>query len=196
MGGRLKHSSLEFDVKHPVVLPSNDRVTQLLIEKEHHRLSHAGPQALLYSIREQFWPIHGKNLARKAVHKCTRCFRNNPRRLTQIMGDLPSKRVRPQRAFFVSGVDFAGPVTTLVNKGRGRKTNKSYIAVFVCLSRKAIHLEVVSNLSAESFIAALRRFVGRRGKFHLKRVIGLTLLTFEELYTVLVIDVEIKINQD
>ena len=50
----------------------------------------------------------------------------------------------------------------LVNKGRGRKTNKSYIALFVCYSTKAIHLEVTSELTTEAFIAALRRFVSRR----------------------------------
>jgi len=139
-----------------------------------------------------------------------------------------------------------------VNKGRGRRTIQSYIALFIRCSTKAIHLEAVSDLSAASFIAALRRFVGRRGcpqrllcdnatnfqgartelrecfdalkgefhdsindfcsvrnidwsfippssphmgglweagvkscKFHLRRVIGLSLLTFEELSTVL-----------
>jgi len=79
------------------------------------------------------------------------------------MGSLPKERVAPSRPFFVTGVDFAGPITTLVNKGRGRKTNKSYIALFVCFSTKAIHLELTSELTAEAFLATLRRFIGRRG---------------------------------
>jgi len=79
------------------------------------------------------------------------------------MGSLPKKRVAPSRPFFVTGVDFAGPITTLVNKGRGRKTNKSYIALFIYFSTKAIHLELTSELTAEAFLATLRRFIGRRG---------------------------------
>ncbi|XP_070155820.1 uncharacterized protein [Polyergus mexicanus] len=80
------------------------------------------------------------------------------------MGSLPSDRVRPSRAFAVTGVDFADPITTLVNKGRGRKTNKSYIALFVCFSTRAIHLEATSELTSAAFLATLRRFIGRRGR--------------------------------
>jgi len=84
--------------------------------------------------------------------------------LSQVMGSLPSDRVRPSRAFTITGVDFAGPIITLVNKGRGRKTNKSYIALFICFSIKAIHLEATSELTTATFIAALRRFISRRGR--------------------------------
>ncbi|XP_025992254.2 uncharacterized protein LOC105204996 [Solenopsis invicta] len=82
------------------------------------------------------------------------------------MGSLPSTRITPSRAFSITGVDYAGPIITLVNKGRGRKTCKSYIALFVCFTTRAIHLEAVSELSTSAFMAALRRFVGRRGVPH------------------------------
>lgn len=80
------------------------------------------------------------------------------------MGDLSIDRVTPTRSFSVCGVDFAGPIVTLVNKGRGRKTNKTYIVLFICFATKAVHLEAVSDLSTEAFMAALRRFIGRRGR--------------------------------
>jgi hypothetical protein len=41
---------------------------------------------------------------------------------------------------------------------------KGYVAVFVCLSIKAVHIELVLDLTTGSFIAALRRFIARRGK--------------------------------
>lgn len=78
------------------------------------------------------------------------------------MGQLPADRVTPAHPFSITGVDFAGSITTLVNRDRGRKTNKSYILLFVCFATKAVHLEAVRDLSAASFIAALRRFAGRR----------------------------------
>ena len=49
-------------------------------------------------------------------------------------------------------------------KGRCRKTLKSYICLFVCFTTRAIHIELVSELSSECFIAALKRFIARRGK--------------------------------
>jgi len=72
------------------------------------------------------------------------------------MGSLLKERVAPSRPFFVTGVDFAGPITMLVNKEQDRKTNKSYIALFVCFSTKAIHLELTSELTTEAFLATLR----------------------------------------
>jgi hypothetical protein len=46
---------------------------------------------------------------------------------------------------------------------RSKTVIKGYMAVFVCLAVKAIHLEVVSSLTTDAFIAALRRFKARRG---------------------------------
>ncbi|XP_055906323.1 uncharacterized protein LOC129941659 [Eupeodes corollae] len=82
--------------------------------------------------------------------------------LGQIMGNLPTDRVQPARAFLKSGVDFCGPFQTTY-KLRRQRTSKSYVAVFVCFVVKAVHLEVVSDLTTEGFIAALKRFVARRG---------------------------------
>lgn len=73
------------------------------------------------------------------------------------------ERVQPSHPFFVTGVDYGGPTITWVNKGHGRKTEKSYIALFICFSAKAIHLEAISALTLEAFIPALQKFAARRG---------------------------------
>ncbi|XP_024876999.1 uncharacterized protein LOC112457916 [Temnothorax curvispinosus] len=164
VGGRLQYSSWPFNRRHPIILPSGDRFSKLLFERKHRRLLHTGQQLLLSSIKERYWPLRGRNLARQVCHECMRCARINPRKIFQVMGPLPSSRVRPSRAFTITGVDFASPITTLVNKGRGRKTNKSYIALFVCFATKAIHLEATSKLTTAAFLATLRRFIGRRGR--------------------------------
>lgn len=80
-----------------------------------------------------------------------------------MMADLPKPRVTPSRPFTHTGVDFTGQVEIKVNKGRGIKTSKAYIAVFVCLCTKATHLELVSDLSSAAFLAALKRLCARRG---------------------------------
>ncbi|XP_035223359.1 uncharacterized protein LOC118196080 [Stegodyphus dumicola] len=80
------------------------------------------------------------------------------------MSDLPSSRVSPAPAFLRCGVDYAGPFQIKANKGRGSRSFKAYIALFVCFTTRAIHLELVTDLSADAFIAALKRFISRRGK--------------------------------
>ncbi|XP_035226660.1 uncharacterized protein LOC118198990 [Stegodyphus dumicola] len=80
------------------------------------------------------------------------------------MGDLPRDRVVITRPFEKIGLDFVGPVITKPNLKRSRVMLKSYIAIFICFSTKAIHLEVVSDFSTEAFLACLRRFIARRFK--------------------------------
>ncbi|XP_037954010.1 uncharacterized protein LOC119684129 [Teleopsis dalmanni] len=78
------------------------------------------------------------------------------------MGNLPTDRVTATRPFLISGVDFCGPMYTTL-KIRGRPPVKTYVAVFVCFTSKAVHFELVSDLTSNCFILCLKRFVGRRG---------------------------------
>lgn len=84
--------------------------------------------------------------------------------MQQIMAPLPEYRVKPQRPFLESGVDFAGPIQLRSTAGRGHKSFKAYICLFICLSTKAVHLEVAVDLSTQGFVSAYRRFVSRRGR--------------------------------
>lgn len=81
-----------------------------------------------------------------------------------MMGNLPAVRVTPAPAFFHTGVDYAGPFIIHYKAGRGYKLIKAYICLFVCMSTKAIHFELTTELSKESFLTAFRRFISRRGK--------------------------------
>ncbi|XP_037296045.1 uncharacterized protein LOC119188381 isoform X4 [Manduca sexta] len=136
----------------------------LLFRFEHQRLKHAGPQALLYNVRDSYWPVAGRNLARKIVHECVTCRRFRGKTLTPIMGNLPKDRITPSFPFLRCGVDYAGPVLILNRKGRGAKLIKGYICLFVCFVTRAVHLELVSDLSTDAYLLALKRFISRRGK--------------------------------
>ncbi|GFX98599.1 integrase catalytic domain-containing protein [Trichonephila clavipes] len=81
-----------------------------------------------------------------------------------MMGDLPRDRIVPCRPFEKVGLDYAGPIITKPNLKRSRVTLKSHIAIFICFSTKATHLEVVSDLTTEAFLACLRQFIARRSK--------------------------------
>ncbi|GFV36235.1 uncharacterized protein TNCV_2232821 [Trichonephila clavipes] len=78
------------------------------------------------------------------------------------MGDLPKDRVTLKRPFYYCGIDYAGQVSVLKYRGRGAKTTKGYIVIFVCFATKALHLELESDYTSETLIAALKRFGSRR----------------------------------
>ncbi|GJQ88544.1 hypothetical protein Trydic_g3631 [Trypoxylus dichotomus] len=80
-----------------------------------------------------------------------------------LMGDLPQHRLTPGKAFENIGVDYFGPVHIRDSMKRKHNLIKAYGAVFVCFATKAVHVELVGNLSTEAFLAALKRFVARRG---------------------------------
>ncbi|XP_039439114.1 uncharacterized protein LOC120420194 [Culex pipiens pallens] len=161
VGGRLRHSLESEDTKHPIVLPARHQLTRLLFRHFHEKLLHAGPQLVLGVVRLRFWPLGGRSVIREVIHHCKECFRSKPVAVQQFMGELPSARVTTSRPFARTGVDYFGPL--YVRPAPRRPAVKVYVALFICLCTKAVHLELVTDLSTERFIQALRRFVARRG---------------------------------
>lgn len=164
VGGRLRHAAVRSDAAHPAILSGTNHLTTLIIAEAHLQLLHGGAQMMQNYIRQRFWIIGIRGRLRKHVHGCMICFRQRPRCGVQQMGDLPEVRVTPSRPFSRSGVDYAGPMAYKSRAGRGARTEKGYVSLFVCLVTKAVHLEFVSDLTAAAFITAFRRFVARRGK--------------------------------
>lgn len=165
VGGRLALSKFNYNKKHPILLPKSHHLTTLILRHEHEKLLHCGAKLLLATIRENYWPINGKNLTKQIVNKCIKCYRYNAKSPNPIMGNLPAERLALNSyPFYSVGVDYAGPFLLKNHRGRGAKISKAYICLFVCLSTKAIHLELVSELSTTAFMATLRRFIARRGK--------------------------------
>lgn len=165
VGDRLNNSLFSYEKKHPVLLQSTHRFTKLLFEYTHVKLMHAGPRLLLSSLRETYWPIGGLNLAKRTFRNCYLCCRFKGKVVNPIMGSLPQRRVTASGCPFETvGVDYAGPIMSASRQGRGCKLVKVYIVVFVCFTTKAIHIELVGDLTSNNFLSALRRFISRRGK--------------------------------
>ncbi|XP_025997552.2 uncharacterized protein LOC105197924 [Solenopsis invicta] len=164
VGGRLQQASLPEGTKHPIVIPAAHHFTTLVINHYHEKLLHVGAQTMLYAIREEFWPIQARNKIKKIIRQCVKCRKANPTVGWQLMGQLPSVRVNAGRPFLSSGVDYCRPFQVRDRIRRNAKAYKAYVAIFVCMSTKAVHIELVEDLTAESFIAALKRFVSRRGR--------------------------------
>jgi len=155
VGGRLENSDLTFDRQHPLILPKGHRITTLIIEDIYKKNLHAKGQLLLSLIRQKFWIPDARNVLKKITQKCLTCVRLKATTAKQLMGQLPEVRVKPSKPFTNTGVDYSGPFYVKQGGKRSKTLVKCYIALFVCLSSKAIHLELVSELSTEAYIASL-----------------------------------------
>lgn len=163
VGGRLQNSTLDTDSKHPAILPKDCTLSNLIIADSHKRTLHGGAQLTLAHVRKKCWILGGRAPVKSFIHRCITCTRMRGVRSQQLMGQLPTHRVSPSLTFQNTGVDYAGPVSLKFYQGRGTRCYKGWIAVFICLSTSAMHLEVVTDYSAEGFLKAFRRFTGRRG---------------------------------
>lgn len=163
VGGRLQNSRLPYGQKHPMILPKHHHVTTLLVRFAHAFTLHGAISEVMAFLRQKYWIVGMKDAVRKEVSKCMTCVPYSAKPLGQQMGSLPAVRVTPAAAFQNTGIDFAGPLKIRANMLRRATVLKAYLCIFVCLVTKAIHIEVVSDLTTKAFMAALKRFFARRG---------------------------------
>lgn len=163
VGGRLRHSELPFDARSPIILPGESHLTLLMVDHYHYVFFHLGNKALQALLLRKFWIFRLKQVVRSRISKCITCQRMRAQAHPPMMAPLPSARVRQGRPFLSVGVDYAGPFLVRQGPRRNSPSSKAYLCLFVCMSIKAVHLECVSSLSTEAFLAALDRFVARRG---------------------------------
>lgn len=163
VGGRISRANVPHDAKYQILLPKRHPFTNLLIDFYHRTHLHVGPQTLQFALAQTYWILCARDAVRMRTLRCIPCVRARPVAPQPSMAQLPAARVRALRAFLHTMVDFAGHFHLKSSKFRNAKIFKSYVCVFVCMSTKAIHLELVPDLTTESFLNALRRFISRRG---------------------------------
>ncbi|KAF7646247.1 hypothetical protein LDENG_00190950 [Lucifuga dentata] len=77
----------------------------------------------------------------------------------QRMAELPRECIEVSAPFAYCGMDYFGPFVIK----KGRKEHKRYDLILTCLSSRAVHIEMLEDLSADSLINALRCFITLRG---------------------------------
>ncbi len=163
VGGRRQLSQTPYQSQHQIILHGKHSLTHIIIRDEHLRLLHAGPTLLAASLSRRYHIVGGRTLIRSIARKCLTCRRYTARPKPQMLGQLPVERITPGSVFDNVGVDYAGPVSIKYGYVRKPTFVKAYICVFVSLSVKAVHLELVTDLTSEAFIACFKRFIARRG---------------------------------
>lgn len=162
VGGRIGSSLLEYDAKHPFIVPRKSPLAELLIRAAHFRTMHGSIQQMMVYLQQQVWIPRLRAEVRIFNNRCAICLRQRQKDAQQMMTELPSARTRPAHPFERCGVDFAGPIE-LKTWENGKQKIKGYIVVFVCMTTKAIHLELAFGLSTEAFLDVFKRFAARRG---------------------------------
>ena len=162
-GGRLQHANIPFGAKHPILLPEHHHLISLIIRDCHLRVLHGGVKQKLSELRSRFWLVRGHQQIRRALSKCVIC-----KHFEGMHYSVPSTAPLPEFrlenfAFTNVGVDFAGPLFIRTGTKDHCSTEKVYIALFTCGSSRAVHMELVPDLVAGTFIRCFKRFISRRG---------------------------------
>ena len=93
VGGRLSRAQMEYNEKHPIVLPKCHYVSQLIAKHYHHEVHHQGRQITGGAIRQAgFWLIGGHDVVTKVIGACVLCKKLRGPHLEQRMADLPPDR--------------------------------------------------------------------------------------------------------
>ena len=162
VGGRLRYSDLPPNSKHPILLPFDSRLARLICDYYHKLTMHSGKNLLLALIQKHYWIFSLKRLINKVISSCISCQKLLSKPVSPFMSDLPPARVQISRVFAHTGIDYFGWFETKESTRKNARTYKTWCALFVCMSTKAVHIEVVSQLSKEAFLAAFDRFTSRR----------------------------------
>ena len=163
VGGRQRQAKISYSRMHPVILHAKHPITRLIIMSEHKRLLHGGPMLVMSSLSRRFHILRAWQVVRSTIRQCITCRRYSVKPNSPPFGQLPIERVTPGPVFDSTGLDYAGPLYIKYGYVRKPTIVKAYVCVFVSLTVKSVHLELVTDLTSDAFIACLRRFIARRG---------------------------------
>ncbi|XP_029922895.1 uncharacterized protein LOC115370126 [Myripristis murdjan] len=160
VGGRLKGSILSEEQRQPIILPKDSHITKLILSHFHSQVCHQGRNQTMMEIRANgFWVIDGSKTIARLIFKCVQCRKQRRPAEEQKMSDLPKERCEISAPFTFCGMDCFGPFAVK----NGRKEIKRYGLIITCLSSRAVHIEMLDDLSTDAFINALRCFISLRG---------------------------------
>ena len=154
--GCIENADVSYSTKYPILLPRDHPFTALIVRRAHERVFHGGVKSTLTELRSQFWIVKGRSLIQQLLRSCVLCkqFEGRPYRHPPPP-PLPLFRVDKAPPFTYTGVDFTGP---LYLKG-ATTLPKVWIYLFTCCVTRAVHLDLVRDLSTSSFIRCLKKFV-------------------------------------
>ena len=156
-GGRLTNADMPQLSKHPILLEITHPFTTLIVKDCHEKVMHNGVRETLSELRSRYWIVRGRSFIRRVLHECFVCKKMQGQHyVIPPSPPLPEFRVQQAQPFSSCGVDYAGPLYL-------KDTGKVWISLFTCCVTRAIHLELVPDMTADAFLRCFKRFTARRG---------------------------------
>ncbi|XP_067930805.1 uncharacterized protein [Watersipora subatra] len=156
VGGRASASTLSYQQKYPIIIPKNSHLAYLLTVHYHKQISHLGRRSTLAAIRDAgIWMVNGSGVVKRVLNQCVGCARLRKAPETQLMGELPKEKMEATPPFTNIGIDTFGPYYV-----KDKRTElKRWGLQITCLYSRAVHIEVLDDMSADTLIQALRCFM-------------------------------------
>ena len=143
------------------LVPYNAWISTLLT-REAHEANHEGVAGTLLRVRSKAWVVLGPRIARNVIDSCMHCRKAKARMCKQVMSELPLERTEPAAPFEFTTLDLFGPCV-IKDTIRRRTKMKVWGVVFSCMASRAVHADIVEDLSTEGFLKAYQRFTALRG---------------------------------
>ena len=161
-GGRMSNADLSYSAKHPVLLPRRHPLTVLIVKDAHEKVFHNGVKETLIEIRSRFWILKGRSLVKSIIRQCSLCRRFEGRPyLAPPPPPLPEFRVKEEPPFTYTGVNFAGPL--YIKSSNTTEGGKVWLCLYTCCVVRAVHLDIVCDMTTAAFLRSFKRFTSRRG---------------------------------
>ena len=150
------------DKKMPAIVPQDHRAT-LLIMREAHLFSHAGQDGTLSRFHiNGYWAVRAGHLARTVKRQCVPCRKVDGEQLSQAMGNIPAARFQDLKPWGYVQIDLFGPFSCRGDVN-ARASKKTWAIIVEDVNSGAVHLDVVSDYSADAVIMSMWRFGSLRG---------------------------------
>ncbi|XP_036345864.1 uncharacterized protein LOC118755091 [Rhagoletis pomonella] len=146
LSGRIDEATyLPMQARRPILMPAKHIVSTLIVQHFHKINHHQNSAITINAIRQQFWIPNLKPLLKAVQQRCQQCMIDKAKPNQPMMGQLPVNRITP------------------INVTIGMRKEKRWGVIFTCLTVRAAHIELATDLSTDAFILCLRNFVNRRG---------------------------------
>ena len=156
---RIHNAPISELTKFPYLLSPKHHFTKLLVYATHDKLHHTGVNSTVTALRQSYWIPAIRVYVKKLLRKCVICTKLSGRPYkAPDPPPLPKIRIADPTPFSVCGVDFTGALYVC----EGENERKVCICLFTCATTRAVHLEIILDMTVESFMLAFQKFASRR----------------------------------